>query len=900
MEKRKYNECNDSESDGDRNDGVDLRDLDDEADLFDDPYARRRRGFRTKEEQIYGVFYEQNSPEYPVHTSGDVGRLGSGIPDLSTSFAKGEIVNGTEEDEFMDVDDGSNFIEGRIRDDLTSSDEDDQDVPSGRSVIGGLRKARLGISSESVSYSSQSRSRIYQNKDTYNVRKVDREFAQWEKHTSGVASKIMEKMGYIRGQGLGKDNQGISQSIKTFQRYNRIGIGAAKEDKIHSTINEDIASDSDNKNRSRISKLNRWKKNYIRSGVEYEHVQDVIKRAPFVGGGTTHYNSKPQKIIDATRPDMREYQCLSHVINTSAPTEDPNLPLAELRHNVGILTNTATDDVIKKSRQISREKKTINHIEELITQAGKNVVPTETIMSAKTLLRICKKISDDCKLIDYTNTEKMLHELDILFSGILIEIIPKYYNEYVNLRLDSFVASCLKPFISHLFSDWDMLEDADLCLLFLRKILPLFSAPPISQTNSQDDIVLSDIDKCDNVERRKMSPLETLIWFTWFPAVNKYISNVWDPEDYTIIATLTKWSSSSGTESALHHTNVVPEWLFKHIISQSIVPKILSRIQSLANNTDSRSTMHRWIHPWLPYIGDKIDVINDRLSRDIIKALKTWSPADINILNLIKNWEDVFSPSVKSKIIEKHIIPRLGQYLKDEFEINPSDQSLDPLLYVLAWKDVIKPKHMIRLLEAKFFPKWFNILTIWLRSPSFDKDEVRSWFKSWKGFFEEWFLNERIKCLLNAGESAIDQVILYNADLPPNGPYIPPPISSNKEKNARDPQNVAASDSVYYGRFIVDNQFSDEMFSRFVESIAVSYNLVFMPDIRRERNRKTGKLLYKLYVPSIHNASSKSLVCYIDDCVLFSKPRTQTSHSDDWDPVRIEEACSLALEYALS
>lgn len=62
---------------------------------------------------------------------------------------------------------------------------------------------------------------------------------QWEKHTKGIGSKLLEKMGYIPGQGLGKNNDGIVEPIKIKANKGRstLGLNSAHDD-------HDVNSDS--------------------------------------------------------------------------------------------------------------------------------------------------------------------------------------------------------------------------------------------------------------------------------------------------------------------------------------------------------------------------------------------------------------------------------------------------------------------------------------------------------------------------------------------------------------------------------------------------------------------------------------------------------------------------------
>lgn len=51
-------------------------------------------------------------------------------------------------------------------------------------------------------------------------------YGSFELHTTGFGSKMMAKMGYIEGRGLGKDGQGMSQPIEVLQRPKSLGLGA--------------------------------------------------------------------------------------------------------------------------------------------------------------------------------------------------------------------------------------------------------------------------------------------------------------------------------------------------------------------------------------------------------------------------------------------------------------------------------------------------------------------------------------------------------------------------------------------------------------------------------------------------------------------------------------------------
>ena len=202
----------------------------------------------------------------------------------------------------------------------------------------------------------------------------------------------------------------------------------------------------------------------------------------------------------------------------------------------------------------------------------------------------------------------------------------------------------------------------------------------------------------------------------------------------------------------------------------------------------------------------------------------------------------------------KYIVPKLGARLRDDFKVNPRQQQMEPLQDVLLWERLLRPSILSQLLETEFFPKWLDVLHLWLVSPNVRLDEVAKWYSNWKDAF-----TENVQSMPGIVQSFTRGLQLMNKamELGPNAatqlprpdhraPLVTPKVSSRQTTPKPRPSRT-----------------QEITFRSIVEEYASSHNLLFMP---------TGRVHEKSRMPLFrvsHTVDGKGglLVYIMDDAV---------------------------------
>ncbi|KAI9585373.1 hypothetical protein GQX74_001220 [Glossina fuscipes] len=785
----------------------------------------RPRKKLSKQQQIYGIWADDSDNEDVQETSGRRSRKGrSGFGGVSkakrskdytapVNFVAGGIQQSGKK---KPVDDG--------KDDHPITDEEDDlearpGFGSGAAIIDNDESSDSSNESTEEEQIKNSKTKpMGQPSYRSNVKSL----GAWEQHTRGIGAKLLLQMGYEPGKGLGKDLQGIAQPVEAHVRKGRGAIGAYGPETSASVtgkaqLDEDIRDAKEFK-----EKLNKWKKTDSRSEKNskkyyYKTVEEVLekgKRSNFMLGDKISKKLGNVPVIDMTGPEKRVlsgYHALSQskvqeedlydlthdaqkkTINTSG-----GFALPELMHNLSLIVNMCEQDII-----------TLDSAEHSASERF-----TALEQERKQLLEIVRLEEDHIDTL-----EKALALVNELTSGedkltlqraeqIFIELQQKYAAEYKEFCLDDLAAGVIAPLVKDALKDWQPLENPTLHVDLIRKwraILETFADPQsLARTNIFD-------------------PYSSLIWAGVIPSFRACAEH-WQPKNHQIMAALLDcWAP------------LFPSWILDSVLEQLVLPRLHVGVKSWDPLTDT-VPIHIWILPWNSILGHKMEeFIYPTIREKLGNALQAWIPQDRSARAMLTPWKGAFDSQEMEVFLMQHIIPKLLMVLND-FIINPLQQDLEPWSQVWEWHELIPTAQMARMLDKHFFPKWMQVLVLWLnQSP--DYVEISNWYTGWKSMLSDDLLNEpnikeHLRRALEIMHRVTDSVIKDGPSAAPPPPQPPP-----------TPQ--ALVDLQMSGAPVVE-------FKELVSRKCSERGIIFAPLPGR---RELGKQIYRVVLNNVLNSS---------------------------------------------
>ncbi|KAK0514126.1 hypothetical protein JMJ35_003848 [Cladonia borealis] len=544
---------------------------------------------------------------------------------------------------------------------------------------------------------------------------------------NSFAAKMMAKMGYVEGQGLGATGRGRLAPIETQQRPQGAGLGAVKEktkqakeeEKREAAFRGETVEDSSEEERKRKRRLKEKRRSGVmgkagtptakprqkyRTAAEMEAAADGLE----VPNGL-------KSIIDATGQETRLLTStagLMHAQNAMIPAETEATKIARrARRDLEEFTNEWT--ALKERKMYFEDEETQLSVA-IVEQEEETRGMEEVIAAVEDLEHLNLADSDE------ENTWKII--------TAKLEYVERSVQDLGDaLGLQEVAVAAIHPLFKSAMQDWKPFEAPTSVVSHLQRLRSMLGIVPQSTST---ELALQNGVSYTKPPSKSTTHYETMIYTLWLPPIRSAITNDWDVYDSRPLTNLIDiWKP------------VLPPFILANVIDQLIVRRLSDAVAAWRPKRSRHGQPHEWIFPWLPYLDEQhtdprnsTGLLSD-VKRKLKSVLSTWD-IHAGVLPGLSNWRSIFHSDLSSLLV-RYLLPRLASHLAENFEINPPDQDLTPLEDILKWSPHIPLPTLAQLFVAEFFPKWHHTLYLWLTSEAPNYGEVNQWYQWWKQELED-------------------------------------------------------------------------------------------------------------------------------------------------------------------
>ncbi|KUI53245.1 hypothetical protein VP1G_00630 [Cytospora mali] len=735
------------------------------ADEFADynPRKRRRTGRDAKESAALGIFGSESEDEGPgrrwkkktLRTKGmsfvsaDQARKGSEDEDMEDEY--GEDGNDTNERPVL----------GQRYDDEEDDDEEEEETPGiglgfGKAGLGGLgwatpsQEERPAAPKRSFKFggtaaplgkgfmpSSANEPVLKVNDDTPSRPQKPMPSAFSSKggktkiNTNSFGARMMAKMGFVEGKGLGKEGQGRNVIIEANLRPQGVGLGAVKEktkqekeeEKRQARLRGEVVIDSEEEEKKK--KAARKKKALaggFRSGSgsaastprrqkpKYMTMEEVKKVAPGLDIPDAF-----TPILDLTGPGKKMLTSSSGLMTpTAGATEDDgdlrSKKLVKLAQNDFMAILEQWQGLQERKAfaelQLQQEKQELEELEKAVA----------THQATAAIFDELSHLEDEDEVLlnggDH-NTQRwdkvisLLRKADESTTDLTIPAIRE--------DMASIAVAAIYPVMKDVVDSWNVLGDPKAQyaagLESIKGLIGLEKSAAMPQARST------------------ATPYESMMYKLWLPHVSRAVRewNVRDAEP--MIAVFDAWRK------------VLPGFLATQLLEQDIIRKLDEAIARWEPKRRKQHNLpHLWLFPWFQYLPDRhldpkstTGLVAD-VKRKFRRLIDVWE-FDNGVIPGLKEWKNILRSKHNDQwnvLVMNHVLPRMARYLREHFDVNPADQQLGVLLGVFGWLDFVSPTMIAEVILAEVFPKWHEILYQWLVMETVNYEDVAQWCEWWR------------------------------------------------------------------------------------------------------------------------------------------------------------------------
>lgn len=550
-------------------------------------------------------------------------------------------------------------------------------------------------------------------------------------NANSFAAKMMAKMGYVEGQGLGATGRGRLAPIETQMRPQGAGLGAVKEktkqakeeERREANFRGEVLEDSSEEEKKRRRKLKQKRMSGATSGAgtpmpRPKQKYRTVKEMEAAAEGLEVPNSL-KSIIDATGPETR-------LLTSTAGLMTPNKMVRSETESEKIASRARRDlEAFTNEWTALEERKAFYEAEEIQV--------SEEVEREVAEYRALENMTDAIQDLQEMTLEKSKDEAtESSWERITtrLESMKRLVDERGDISdMREVTVAAIHPLFKCEMLDWDPLQQPRSIVSYLQRLRQVLIAEP--ETNSTE-LALRDVISRTRSHSKSTTQYESMIYTLWLPPVRSAIANDWNVyEPDPLIDLITIWRP------------VLPPFIFGNVVDQLIAQRLTSAVIAWKprngqhhRHRNSSKLPHTWLFPWLEYLDDhhtdprgSTGLLSD-VKRKFKTVLSTW---DISapVPDGLDQWRTILQSELSPMLI-RYLLPRLALHLSENLIIDPSDQDLTALENVLRWAPFFSLSTMAHLLVAEFFPKWHQTLYAWLTYEGVSYEDVQKWYTWWK------------------------------------------------------------------------------------------------------------------------------------------------------------------------
>ena len=705
------------------------------------------------------------------------------------------------------------------------------------------------------------------------------------------AERMMAKMGYKEGQGLGADGQGRLAPIETQLRPQGAGLGvvrektrqAREEEKREAAFRGEVLEDSSEEERKRRKKERSKPPRTLQGsegGPSIARVRPRFKTTEELEDAAAGLNLPPafKSIVDATGSEERVLKSTAGLMSqvSYVPSETPSVKIAKGAQRE--YQSFAVEFIALKERQDFFGLEASN-LSEGVQDLEKEVV-ADKLMEDLTI-----------QLMNASTAEYRWSEPSWAWEEMVKRLGPLKEESFHDMDI-SVVHRLAVGTIADLFketmSDWEPLQDPSGISSYIDQMGVLLgtTARPYEVSVATE---IGHDQRPPRALQKYTSPFETLMLTFWFPRVRSKVANDWDVKDSgPLLAVIEAWLP------------VLPSFVLAKLVDQVVVPRLMDAIAAWNPLKSRRSNKHDlpphvWFFPWMQYLG--IQQTDPRsptglmadVRRKFRSLLSSWKLSRETIPGL-ENWRFVFGSDLSTMLV-RYLLPRFRPHLAS-FDVNPSDQNMDRLDDVLRWAPLFSEQVMAEVIKSEFFPKWHNSLYLWLCQPGVNYDQIGQWYQWWKTVFEDRFGSQfnETQPILAEWEKGL-QMMLQGSEIGPEAmAKLPPPSAAalkSEEKTVTGPksqQSGAESHSPMSKHHNLKEPVTS--FKDVVEDWCQENDLFLKP--LREADVQTGSPLFRITASATGRGG---IITYLKgDVVWVRQPAASGVKSGTFRPMGLDDA----------